>query len=123
MSDIENMQIQRATQASNEVSRLMGRGEYYKGRGDNAQALNNYISALEAYAGYAEAKSEIISVSAVMGSSQGEIISSDTFRTYARTLYIAHSGSGDRLIQTEGRYASGTLRERAYKKRINLCLN
>jgi tetratricopeptide (TPR) repeat protein len=100
MSDIENMQIQRATNASNEVSRLMGRGEYYKGRGDNAQALNNYISALEAYAGYAEAKSEIISVSAVMGSSQGDIISSDTlFELFGLLQFIASCCNSDSIVR------------------------
>jgi len=63
MSDVDYQLQKNAEQAGEEVSRLMGRGDYYKERDDNNQALKNYISALEAYAIHARLKSQIIAVS------------------------------------------------------------
>lgn len=63
MSDVEYRLEQLAEQAGSEVSQLMGRGDYYRERGENTQALKNYVLALEAYANYAKRKSEVISVS------------------------------------------------------------
>lgn len=63
MSDVDYQLQKNAEQAGEEVFRLMGRGDYYKERDDNDQALKNYISALEAYGTYARLKSQIIAVS------------------------------------------------------------
>ena len=80
MSDIEYQLQQMAEQAGNEVSRLIGRGDYYSDRGENAEALKNYISALKAYANYAKRKSEIISVSVA-------ISTQDIDRTNAQIIF------------------------------------
>lgn len=101
MSDIENMQIQWAAEAGNEIKRLMERAAYYKERGENAQALNNYIGALKAYVGYAKAKSEIISVSVAIstGQTQGEIILSETlFELFGLLQLISDFYKSDSIV-------------------------
>ncbi len=63
MSDVEYQQVKRAEAAYSEVTRLIERGDYYRERKENSQALNNYVLALEAYANYASQRSEVISIS------------------------------------------------------------
>lgn len=79
----------------------MERAAYYKERGENAQALNNYIGALKAYVGYAKAKSEIISVSVAIstGQTQGEIILSETlFELFGLLQLISDFYKSDSIV-------------------------
>jgi hypothetical protein len=63
MSDVEYQLEKIAEAAYSEVTRLMERGNYYRERKENSQALNNYVLALEAYANYASKRSKVISIS------------------------------------------------------------
>ncbi|MDT9275816.1 MAG: hypothetical protein P5680_14565 [Limnospira sp. PMC 737.11] len=92
-SDIEYRLEQNANQAGEEVARLMGRGDYYKERDDDAQALKNYISALEAYAIYARLKSQIIAVSVAISTqdvnpNNARIVFSQTLFELFNLLYL-----------------------------------
>lgn len=93
MSDVDYQLQKNAEQAGEEVSRLMGRGDYYKERDDNYQALKNYISALEAYAIYARLKSQIIAVSVAISTqnvnpNNARIVFSQTLFELFNLLYL-----------------------------------
>ena len=93
MSDVDYQLQKNAEQAGEEVSRLMGRGDYYKERGDNTQALKNYISALEAYGIYARLKSNIIDVSVAVkmqyeNPTNARIVFSQTLFELFNLLYL-----------------------------------
>ncbi len=93
MSDVDYQLQKNAEQAGEEVSRLMGRGDYYKERDDNNQALKNYISALEAYAIHARLKSQIIAVSVAISTqnvnpNNARIVFSQTLFELFNLLYL-----------------------------------
>jgi|SanBayMetagenome_1026888.scaffolds.fasta_scaffold05307_1 hypothetical protein len=93
MSDVDYQLQKNADQAAEEVARLMGRGDYYKERDDDAQALKNYISAFEAYAIYARLKSQIIAVSVAISTqdvnpNNARIVFSQTLFELFNLLYL-----------------------------------
>ncbi|TVU53417.1 MAG: hypothetical protein EA414_12290 [Arthrospira sp. PLM2.Bin9] len=92
-SDIEYQIQQDAERAEEEVSRFIDRGDYYKKKGDDVQALKNYISALKAYVICARIRSNITAVSVavytkIQNPTDAGIVFSQTLFNLFHLLYL-----------------------------------